>query len=77
MFSIVFSLLGDIFTDTLTKEGKWSRMNIMMFICFNTAILMAWVDFIQHGLRLDVWVIIISLAYSTKLIDAKAKKMQV
>jgi hypothetical protein len=76
MFSIVFSLLGDIFTDTLTKEGKWSRMNIMMFICFNTAILMAWVDFFQHGLRLDVWVVIISLAYSTKLIDAKVKQIQ-
>jgi hypothetical protein len=77
MFSLIFSWIADVFTDTLTKEGKWSRMNIMMFICFNTAILMAWVDFIQHGLRLDVWVIIISLAYSTKLIDAKAKKMQV
>jgi hypothetical protein len=76
MFSLIFGFLGDVFTDTLTKEGKWSRMNIMMFICFNTAILMAWVDFIQHGLRLDVWIIIISLAYSTKLIDAKAKKMQ-
>jgi hypothetical protein len=76
MFSLIFSFLGDVFTDTLTKEGKWSRMNIMMFICFNTAILMAWVDFIQHGLRLDVWVIIISLAYSTKLIDAKVKQIQ-
>lgn len=76
MFSLIGSWLADVFTDTLTKDGKWSRMNIMMFICFNTAILMAWFDFIQHGLRLDVWIIIISLAYSTKLIDAKAKKMQ-
>jgi hypothetical protein len=76
MFSLIFGLLGDIFTDTLTKEGKWSRMNIMMFICFNTAILMALVDFFMHGLRLDVWVIIISLAYSTKLIDAKVTQMK-
>lgn len=76
MPSLILSFLADVFTDTLTKEGKWSRMNIMMFICFNTAILMAWIDFIQHGLRLDVWIVIISLAYTTKLIDAKAKKIQ-
>lgn len=76
MFSFLISALSEIFVDTLTKDGKWSRMNIMMFICFNSAIAMALVDFFQNGLRFEVWIIIISLAYSTKLIDAKAKKMQ-
>ena len=75
MFNLVLSAISEIFVDTLTKNGKWSRMSIMMFICFNCAIVMAIIDFCFHGLRFDVWALILSLAYSTKIIDSYSNKI--
>ena len=73
-------LIKDIAHDTLKKDvngvREWDRMKLTMFVSFVVAISFAIIDFIQQGLRLDVWLTLIGFAYGSKLIDAQAKKIE-
>jgi hypothetical protein len=74
------NLIKEIAHDTLKKDvngvREWDRMKLTMFVSFIVAIVFAIVDFIQHGLRLDVWLTLIGFAYGSKLIDAQAKRIE-
>jgi hypothetical protein len=74
------NLIKQIAHDTLKKDvngvREWDRMKLTMFVSFIVAISFAIVDFIQHGLRLDVWLTLIGFAYGSKLIDAQAKRIE-
>jgi hypothetical protein len=74
------NLIKEIAHDTLKKDvngvREWDRMKLTMFVSFIVAISFAIVDFIQHGLRLDVWLTLIGFAYGSKLIDAQAKRIE-
>jgi hypothetical protein len=74
------NLIKEIANDTLKKDvngvREWDRMKLTMFVSFIVAITCAIVDFIQHGLRLDVWLTLIGFAYGSKLIDAQAKRIE-
>jgi len=74
------NLIKQIAHDTLKKDvngvREWDRMKLTMFVSFIVAIVFAIVDFIQHGLRLDVWLTLIGFAYGSKLIDAQAKRIE-
>lgn len=75
ILNIVFSLFGDIFTDTLTKDGKWSRMNLIMFSAWIFVIISAALYFAFSGFHFEVWLTFVGVALSGKLIDAKTKQM--
>jgi len=74
------NLIKEIAHDTLKKDvngvREWDRMKLTMFVSFIVAIIFAIVDFIQQGLRLDVWLTLIGFAYGSKLIDAQAKRIE-
>jgi hypothetical protein len=74
------NLIKQIAHDTLKKDvngvREWDRMKLTMFVSFMVAIVFSIVDFIQHGLRLDVWLTLIGFAYGSKLIDAQAKRIE-
>ena len=76
----VIKLIESIANDTLKKDvngvREWDRMKLTMFVSFIVAITFAIVDFIQHGMRLDVWLTLIGFAYGSKLIDAQARKIE-
>jgi len=76
----VIDIIKSIAHDTLKKDvngvREWDRMKLTMFVSFIVAIIFAIVDFIQQGLRLDVWLTLIGFAYGSKLIDAQAKKIE-
>lgn len=76
MFSLIFSLLGDIFTDTLTVDGKWSRMNLIMFTSWMFVIISASLYFIFSGFHFEVWFTFVAVAVTGKLVNAKAKKIE-
>jgi hypothetical protein len=76
----VIDIVKSIAHDTLKKDvngvREWDRMKLTMFVSFIAAIVFAIADFIQHGLRLDVWLTLIGFAYGSKIIDAQAKKIE-
>lgn len=76
----VIDIIKSIAHDTLKKDvngvREWDRMKLTMFVSFIVAIVFAIVDFIQHGLRLDVWLTLIGFAFGSKIIDAQAKKIE-
>jgi hypothetical protein len=73
-------LISEIANDTLKKDvngfREWDRMKLTMFVSFVVSITFAIVDFCQHGLRMDVWSVLIAFAFGSKLIDAQAKKIE-
>jgi hypothetical protein len=76
----VIDIVKSIAHDTLKKDvngvREWDRMKLTMFVSFIVAIIFSIADFIQHGLRLDVWLTLIGFAYGSKIIDAQAKKIE-
>lgn len=67
--------LQRILEETLKKNGEWSRMSIMMMTAWNTALGMAIEDYIQHGIRMDVWMTLITFALGNKTLDALNNKL--
>lgn len=73
-------LLRTIAYDTLKKdvEGvrRFCRMKLTMFTAWIFCLGTATIDFIQHGLRIEVWLTMVGLASGAKLIEAGAKRIQ-
>ena len=81
MLGLIISFLSEILYDTLTKEmhdgiRRWDRMKIMQFFSFNAALLVFMWDQFFHGFRFEAWMVVISFAFGSKLIDAGSKKIQ-
>lgn len=76
MFSLIGAWLADVFTDTLTVDGKWSRMNLIMFTSWMFVIISASLYFIFSGFHFEVWIVFVTVAVTGKLVNAKAKKME-
>lgn len=81
MLGLIISFLSEILDDTLRKEmpdgtRRWDRMKIMQFLSFNAALLVFLWDQFFHGFRFETWMVVISFAFGSKLIDAGSKKIQ-
>jgi len=76
MKKILYSLFSQITNDTLKKEGKFSRTSLTMFTAWFFALSFALFDFIDKGLRFDVWVTLVGVALGSKLTDAYSKKIE-
>jgi len=70
------SVLRELLFDTLKKEGRWSRTSLTMFTAWFFALSFAWFDFIDKGLRFDVWVTLVGVALGSKITDAFSKKLE-
>lgn len=72
---MVRKYIQEIFDDTLKKNGKWSRMSMMMITSWNVVLIMAIVDFFHNGLRLEVWFALLGFSASNKYINAHAERI--
>jgi len=70
------SVLIELLFDTLKKEGRWSRTSLTMFTAWFFALSFAWFDFIDKGLRFDVWVTLVGVALGSKITDSFSKKLE-
>lgn len=75
MLVLIASFISDVLHDTLTKDGKWSRTSLTMFVTLSVSLLMAIVDFFCNGLRYDVWATLMAVATGIKITDAWSKKI--
>ena len=75
MLVLITSFISDVLYDTLTKDGKWSRTSLTMFITLSVSLLMAIIDFFCNGLRYDVWATLMAVATGIKITDAWSKKI--
>lgn len=64
--SEIVKTIWTILTDTLKEDGQFEPTKISVFVAFNSAILMAWVDFIKNDYRIDyaVWATIFGYGIS-------------
>lgn len=75
MLNFFTLFISDIFHDTLTRDGKWSRTSLTMFSAWIVVLLMALIDFFNRGLQFDVWVTLVVVATGIKITDAWSKKI--
>lgn len=76
MKQFIYSLVND----TLKKEDvnqhlRWSRTSLTMFTAWLFALSFAWFDFMDKGLRFDVWVTLVGVALGSKITDSFSKKI--
>lgn len=74
-------LINDIVNGTLKRYDskgvlRYSRTSLTMFTAWISCLLMSYIDFIQNGLRFDVWTILIGVAIGSKLSDAYSQKIK-
>ena len=69
-------MLRLILEDTLKKDGKYSRTSLTMFTAWIMVVGMAFFDFIDKGMRYDVWLTLVGVATGMKIIDSYSKKIQ-
>ena len=67
--------MKDIVNDTLKVDGKWSRTSLTMLTAWVMVLWMAFADFIDKGLRYDVWATLTAVATGIKIADAYTKKI--
>ena len=70
------NVLIELLFDTLKKEGRWSRTSLTMFTAWFFALSFAWFDFMDKGLRFDVWVTLVGVAIASKMTDSFSKKLE-
>ena len=58
-----------------TKDGRWSRMSIIIATAWLMVIFMALWDFFCEGFRLDVWMTLVGVAVGTKWVDKKSESI--
>lgn len=71
---------NELVNDTLKKYDekgvlRFSRTSLTMFSAWLIAVLMAVLDFIFNGFRLDVWMTFVGVALGTKITDSLSKKI--
>ena len=69
-----------IANDTLKKfdvngKRRWSRTSLTMFSAWLITLGFAIFDFIEKGLRFDVWVALLTVATGIKIADSYSKKI--
>lgn len=74
-------IIHDIINDTLKRKMpddtlKWCRTSLTMFMALVVSFSMAIIDFIQNGLRFDVWSILVGAALGVRAVDAISKKIR-
>ena len=69
-------MLRDIINDTLKKEGRFSRTSLTMFSAWVFVLGMAFFDFIDKGMRYDVWLTLVGVATGIKVLDSYSKKIE-
>jgi len=72
----VKKILFDLVNDTLKKEGRYSRTSLTMASAWFFALSFAWFDFMDKGLRFDVWVTLVGVALGSKITDSFSKKLE-
>ena len=73
---MIVSLLSEIAHDTLTKDGKWSRTSLTMFVSFMMACGFAVYDLVNNGFHFEVFLTFMGVALGSKLVDAQSKKIE-
>jgi len=69
-------LLQALIQDTLMKDGRFSRTSLTMFSAWLIVITMAIADFIDKGMRYDVWLTLVGVATGIKILDSVSKKIK-
>ena len=69
-----------IANDTLKKfdengKRRWSRTSLTMLSAWIATLGFAFFDFIDKGLRFDVWVALLAVATTVKIADSYSKKI--
>jgi len=72
---IVKTVLKELFSDTLKKDGKWSRTSLTMLTSFSICVLVGLIDFCMHGYNSEVFFGFLSVAVGSKISDAFSKKI--
>jgi len=74
--SNVKAVLKELLSDTLKKEGKWSRTSLTMFTSFAICVLVGLIDFFAHGYNSEVFFGFLSVAVGSKISDAFSRKIE-
>lgn len=69
-------IIFDLVNDTLKKEGRYSRTSLTMLSAWLFVLGFAWFDFMDKGLRFDVWVALVGVALGSKITDSFSKKLE-
>lgn len=69
-----------IANDTLKKydengKRRWSRTSLTMLSAWLVTLGFAIFDFVENGLRFDVWVALLTVATGIKIADSVSKKL--
>ena len=72
---IVKTVLKELFSDTLKKDGKWSRTSLTMLTSFSICVLVGLIDFCVRGYNSEVFFGFLSVAVGSKISDAFSKKI--
>jgi len=65
-----------LISDTLKKDGKFSRTSLTMFSAWLLVVYMVIYDLYKEGFRYDVFVTMVGVALGTKLTDSIGKKIE-
>lgn len=68
--------LKNLISDTLKKDGKFSRTSLTMFSAWLLVVYMVIYDLYKEGFRYDVFVTMVGVALGTKLTDSIGKKIE-
>ena len=65
-----------LISDTLKKDGKFSRTSLTMFSAWLLVVYMVIYDLYKEGFRYDVFVTMVGVALGTKLTDSVGKRIE-
>lgn len=68
-------MIKQIAYDTLKHDGKWSRTSLTMFSAWVWVIVIATIDYIQHGFHFEVWITMVCVALGIKIANSYSKKI--
>ena len=72
----MISVIKELLSDTLKKEGKYDSKSIMRFVAFNSSVFVFLADYFTKGYRFESWVIMITYAFGQTLLTAKSKQIK-
>lgn len=63
-------------SDTLKKDGKFSRTSLTMFTAWSTVLYISLSDYFSNGFRSEVFFGLLGVATGVKIVDATASKLK-
>lgn len=74
------NVFNEIVNDTLKKKTsdgvtRWSRTSLSMLSAWVTSLSMAIIDYTQHGLNFEVFLVLVSAALSYKGVDGIVNRL--